>query len=891
MKSCVVLLTIFLVCYTTAQQDQQQDLNAVQQEKKENDDNSSFKDDNTEGAEAQEIRTIDLNELNIFKKNISSRPSNELKVVYFFSKAAGDDKYILIAIKESAQYMNGKYDIELLRYDCDKENAPECSEEDVFINLYVYRQGSKLVALGVDTMFDLSSIVANLLQLYVLDDVKIFRSLADAQYIEPRSRAANQNALIAYVHSFGTYEHMHILETIIENLKKMKFAVTTTVKAVKHMPELKEGADFQCWLMMCKDVAADEPCKMIKYRLPMDREIFSNFVNTSYKPYVVKVNSIDDINAKLLNDPQDEVHILHAGTESIDQLYPIALNISHLYFGQLRVVMIDVNKVNIEHLGYDMTKNRQFPSVALNKLNESMKKEMVHRFSEDNCLKFIRSSFFTKSKNTIALDNLEENIFHDGMDVVQLQDDEVILGMMSYGEPRVIDIQNHWPRLTDKTFPEIMKDNIHLVTYFVSWSQSSSAFLNSLIVANKMYPNVIDSEHVSTVDCSDWTDICSKENITKYPTVQIYSKGKKLQYDGMLDGKSAFSAMKLFERSNPLILKSQKSIDAFINGETPSDLKEFSNVAVFGHLKMHSNEFKAFISLAEKLHGKMLFGLSVDESSTKSCEKFGASYPCIVLLHRNDIQSFVVFDGTPTVDNLLKFVRKQQLPLFSELTTKSFPVMYRRGKPMVILFTDIMNNDANLYSKMVADIAASRKFNEFTFAWMNVHEVDGVATRILEMYIKEIRIPSVALLNKRSNVVFIYEKSMLTETGLIEWLASVRDGKIEPSVVLQKHQFKPLHPGYDVNRLKLRNYETGEVDDNALYNAIQDQEEHGPRYSGRFKGTGRDYEKEEEETSDPTTNDAPDNQIKADIQDLKNAGVLDDPKKKPMGDNSNHEEL
>ena len=48
------------------------------------------------------------------------------------------------------------------------------------------------------------------------------------------------------------------------------------------------------------------------------------------------------------------------------------------------------------------------------------------------------------------------------------------------------------------------------------------------------------------VDCFDWTDVCSKHNITRYPTVQFFRKGHApWEYNTTLDMKTLVNTVKL----------------------------------------------------------------------------------------------------------------------------------------------------------------------------------------------------------------------------------------------------------------------------------------------------------------------------------------------------------
>ena len=73
----------------------------------------------------------------------------------------------------------------------------------------------------------------------------------------------------------------------------------------------------------------------------------------------------------------------------------------------------------------------------------------------------------------------------------------------------------------------------------------STAFMRSYIDAShvlakeSLYP-------LAGVDCFDWTDVCSRHNVSSYPTLLIYRKGKDpMKYQGGLGASPIITLVKL----------------------------------------------------------------------------------------------------------------------------------------------------------------------------------------------------------------------------------------------------------------------------------------------------------------------------------------------------------
>ena len=73
----------------------------------------------------------------------------------------------------------------------------------------------------------------------------------------------------------------------------------------------------------------------------------------------------------------------------------------------------------------------------------------------------------------------------------------------------------------------------------------SMAFLRSYSDASKILAEE-NLQPLAAVDCFDWTDVCSQNNITAYPTIRIYRKNQDYrEYKGMLDANSIINTVKL----------------------------------------------------------------------------------------------------------------------------------------------------------------------------------------------------------------------------------------------------------------------------------------------------------------------------------------------------------
>lgn len=73
----------------------------------------------------------------------------------------------------------------------------------------------------------------------------------------------------------------------------------------------------------------------------------------------------------------------------------------------------------------------------------------------------------------------------------------------------------------------------------------SMAFMHSYVEAAEEMAKQ-DVKSFAEVNCFDWTDVCGKVNITSYPTIRFYRKGKEpIEYKGFLGKEPIVRAVKL----------------------------------------------------------------------------------------------------------------------------------------------------------------------------------------------------------------------------------------------------------------------------------------------------------------------------------------------------------
>ena len=161
--------------------------------------------------------------------------------------------------------------------------------------------------------------------------------------------------------------------------------------------------------------------------------------------------------------------------------------------------------------------------------------------------------------------------------------------------------------LDDKTFDKFIADHDYVfVKFFAPWCGHCKALAPEYEKAAKMLKeeNII----LAQVDCDAHSSVCSKFDVSGYPTLKHFKKGVPSDYEGARTADALMSAIR--KKATPALkeLKTNEEFDKFV-GFT-------SDVSIVGFFA-NKDEAKTFADTADKLSDDFRFGIVYDVALIK----------------------------------------------------------------------------------------------------------------------------------------------------------------------------------------------------------------------------------------------------------------------------------
>lgn len=716
-----------------------------------------------------------------------------VRIVYFSTITFSGLKNFLLELESAAKLMS-PFGVKVGKVDCRINRVPNyCNLPEVHNSVYAFKNGGELLELLLVNMFDVNSIMSNILQLVLLKEVPILQTKAERLQFEEQQKG-KLDIVFSFQSSIGTYEHRILMEIAHGYHGEFAFAITTEDEVIQDLPDYKKNEDVALWLGHCASVTKETPCQYVKYYDAMDVAHMASFLR------LVNIQLLHDVGSNKVRNPlaDFDIHIavLYYDKASKEMVANVGKDVNAAFPGTLGVITVDLDNVDGSRFGYakELT---SVPGIALFLKNEQHPHHMETGLSSDTAIRFVRTELeaYGKKKNQKS-SAIPVNYEARELEAVEKQDDAVAEAVFQLRSTPIN--RDHLPALTDKTFPqETGSRDFLMVVFYLTFDARSMAFMRSYSDAAELLAKD-GIETLAAVDCYDWTDVCGKQNITVYPTIRVFRKGQGfLDYDGPLETKAVIKAVKLLLSPTPLHLQSDSEVSEFIAGNNPTGIGEVTPVSILGIFpSKHKEEFEAFNGASIKLHGKYLMGYAAEDLTEKLLKSYNMKGPGIVVFDREDsYKPHKVYEGDMTSEAIEHAV----LRVLPELTTLTFPTYFAKGLPLVILFAKGNGNEKeNEIMKTMSELSLENSV-PVVYCWMKVDETDplSVGRHVLKEYNSAAVAPALAIVDHAAAGIFNYPTSDFEKEKVFQWVESALDGTINPSKILPDKEWKPLNPGYD----------------------------------------------------------------------------------------------
>uniref|UniRef100_A0A663LQU0 Thioredoxin domain containing 16 n=1 Tax=Athene cunicularia TaxID=194338 RepID=A0A663LQU0_ATHCN len=626
-------------------------------------------------------------------------------------------------IENSAEALQD-YGISVVKVICPKEDVSRyCGKENALRKAYLFRGNMLIREFPTDALFDVNSIVANVLFALLFNEVKYVETLADLQNIE-NTLKGRLNMVFAYVPATGTAEHRAVMEAAFVYGTVHQFVLTTEAALLKDTgyPDMSSARLLFCHCQRATDLA--QPCRRTAMGQALTMLNIHRHLKLMGAPLVTEV----------AEDPEK-------------------VSTVHLQLG-LPLVFILSQKETYE------ADRRTAEFVAWQLLGKAGV-ALLSRYLLSGVLGFLLFVVFLSSGVPIKYLVLEDTdevitLVEDKSKVKQIQEEEE-------EEEEDEDEKENNNQAANKTV------NFSTIFFFI-------LFLHYLFSTPGTQGVLL-----SRVNCWDWPGVCTEENVTQFPTIKIYEKGERsVMYNGMWGTDELTSFIMLSRVPCPLKLATVEEAEGYLRGEFPSELSSYHHTSLLGVFSTATTR-EAFEEAGSILSGHVTMGMYFEDDALTLSRKYAVSPPALLLARSGGQSVEGITLSKQNAQDMVQMIRYELLDIFPEITVQNLPRYLQLRKPFLILFSD--DDIGQIESKEMLKLAKGRPQQEFVACWLNLKKTP-VGRGVLKAYFATM--PSLPVLvwvnfHAGGQVFKFPSEQSITELNILSWLEKLKAGLEVPS--------------------------------------------------------------------------------------------------------------
>ncbi|XP_036071549.1 thioredoxin domain-containing protein 16 isoform X2 [Oryzias melastigma] len=728
----------------------------------------------------------------------------KIMFVYFEHQVSPAISLFLVEMEKSAEVLQD-YGVLVGKVNCQTEMVPTyCTEERLQHTAFLFRGGKEFLSFDLDTIFDVNSIVAEVLFAILREEVKYVHTDADLLAME-RTARGKKDIVLSYVQSLGTQEHRSIMETAYVYGSKHQFILITGGPVLKQLGVNESSRSSGVWFLHCRVSAglpaptASERCPSTRMRRALSTLSLHSFLQLMEAPLVSEV----DVDPSSVPPPQFPYQLTpqvflfsRPATEHLDRDAATALA------WRLRGVAL----VLLVH--------RQSPAV---KTPEEF--NAAYRLPEKSSeVKYLTSHSLDEVSDILDQedeeDEEEEEEEEDESQFGKLDDEVAASVFENRGNPMDLDSITH---LTSENFhTEVASSRLTVVLFYLKWDAVSMAFLSSFIeVAEKLAESEVDDVQMSAVDCGEWTDLCAAQPgapvpfqpITEFPSVVLLRPQESPQYYKYMLGSEALHRFIVQSRAAaPVRLSSQEEVMSFLQEVPRGALAGNKPDRVLG-LFGTQTEASTFLEAAKSLRGEVLSGLLTDGPAEKWAAAHGLDLPAVLAFpYWRTPAHPSVLPASSCAAELLAHVRTAMLHPMPELTVENLPSFLSLGKALLLLFVGEeedeigrrQNQELLEEMRRVVEVGGARA-EPYLACWIHLGRTPA-GMSVLGSYLGYMPpLPALVLAHlPTGEEVYRYPAdSVVAASSVLQWLQRIQDGAEPPAGMLGADSWPPSADFYD----------------------------------------------------------------------------------------------
>ncbi|CAI9566839.1 unnamed protein product [Staurois parvus] len=481
-----------------------------------------------------------------------------------------------------------------------------------------------------------------------------------------------KNIIFVYVQAVGTPEHRSVMEAVFIHGSAHQFVLTTESSLLKSMStEEPSQVSAKLFFIHCKSVTSvSQKCHQTVMEQPLTTINIHRFLKVMGLPLVGEVSGDPDKFTSVHLQLGLPVIFIVSQQETYDSDLETAEEVARQLLGNAGVAILLREKVAV-----------QIPPDT----NVGIK-----RAEENSLVKYLKLEDIQQIRNLLLVTTNDEETekTKDNTADPENQDDEVAETV--YRDRNRSLPQQLVPSMTDETFKMVPLSPRHTaVLFYMSWDPVSLSFLESFANMAVKYKDLQDVS-LARVNCADWTDVCTKENITIIPVIKIYQMGQEpILYTGMMGTDELANFLMLMTQECPLQLNTVEEAEDFLSEKMLKKSLLDDHVLMLGiftpNMKKESDDF---IFAGKDLRGFASVGIYTGEKTSALAEKYDV-HPPAVLFSRQGVQKVYAMSllDTPRSE-VLPLLRRGLLGEFPEVRVETLPSLLQSQRAFLILFSD-----------------------------------------------------------------------------------------------------------------------------------------------------------------------------------------------------------
>lgn len=717
------------------------------------------------------------------QKYFSTLQAGKASLAYFCQADSPSTSVFLEELNKAVKPLQD-YGISVAKVNCVKEETSRyCGKEKDLLKAYLFRGNLLLREFPTDTLFDENAIIAHALFALLFNEVKYIATLEDLQNIE-NALKGKANIAFSYVRAIGTPEHRAVMEAAFVYGNTYQFVLTTEIALLESigMEDIKYA---HLYFFHCKEVLdLTQQCRRTLMGQPLTTVDIYRFIKSMEAPLLTEV----------AEDPQQvsTVHlqlglplvfiVSQQATYEADRR--TAEWIAWRLLGKAGVLLLLRDSLEVD-----------IPQQAnvVFKREEGMPVEFLVLHDADLVISYVENNTHIEETREDEADDME------GPDM-EMQDDEVAESVFRNRKkqlPLELTVE-----LTGETFNATVMASDSIVLFYADWQAVSMAFLHSYVeLAVKLKGT--RTMLLTRINCADWPDVCTKQNVTEFPVVKMYKEGESpVSYGGMLGTEDLLKFIQLNRITCPVNITSIQEAEEYLSGELYKDLISYSGVSVLGLFSpTMTTAQEDFTKAGKYLKGHVITGIYSEEDVSILSNKYTATLPALLLARHKERRVESIPLANTHAQDIVQIITNALLEAFPEITVENLPTYIRLQKPLLILFSDGIINPQ--YQKAMLTLVKEKHLDSLIPCWLNLKNTP-VGRRILQAYFEVLPpLPVLVVVNLHSGgQVFAFPSDQaITEQNLLLWLKKLEAGLESPITMLSAQEWKPPLPAYDFLRM------------------------------------------------------------------------------------------